>query len=221
MTARHDPTGHRSAVGGMWDELGKLQFNFMVDQGLRAHHRLLDMGCGNLRGGVHFVRYLEPGHYVGVDSSAERLTEGKFELESAGLLEKQPLLVQRGDFDVAGLGFTYDFVLAQSVFTHLTLNSIMRCVAAIGAVLKPGGMFFATFFENLGPRLSREPTMIQAPGPSAGQQLVIFTTMDANPFHYDRDVFRWMCEGSQLTFRYIGDWGHPRSQKMLAFVKAG
>lgn len=42
---------HRIAVGGMWDEIGKLQFEFMVKQGLKPHHKFLDIGCGSLRGG--------------------------------------------------------------------------------------------------------------------------------------------------------------------------
>ena len=29
---------------------------------------LIDIGCGALRGGVHFVRHLDPGHYFGMDS---------------------------------------------------------------------------------------------------------------------------------------------------------
>jgi len=50
---------HRSAIGGRWGELGAMQLTFMQRQGLKPEHDLLDLGCGCLRGGVHFVRYLE------------------------------------------------------------------------------------------------------------------------------------------------------------------
>src|SRR4051794_24004227 len=43
---------HRRRVGGRWQELGSLQLDFMVAQGLQPQHRLLDVGCGALRGGV-------------------------------------------------------------------------------------------------------------------------------------------------------------------------
>jgi hypothetical protein len=62
-----DSEWHREVVGGMWDLIGHLQFEFLIGQGLQPHHYLLDGGGGSLRGGVHLIRYLEPGHYFGVD----------------------------------------------------------------------------------------------------------------------------------------------------------
>ena len=56
---------HREMIGGLWDEMGQLQFDFMCARGLLPEHRLLDLGCGALRGGVHFARYLQPGKYYG------------------------------------------------------------------------------------------------------------------------------------------------------------
>ncbi len=50
---------HRGLVGGLWDELGKLQLDFLTESGLKPSHKLLDIGCGCLRGGVHYVKYLE------------------------------------------------------------------------------------------------------------------------------------------------------------------
>jgi hypothetical protein len=35
---------HRDFVGGMWEELGELQFQWMQDQGLEPNHKLLDVG---------------------------------------------------------------------------------------------------------------------------------------------------------------------------------
>ena len=62
----------REFVGGLWEEIGELQFQFMVAQGLRPEHRLVDIGCGALRGGLHFVRYLDRGHYYGLDLNRTR-----------------------------------------------------------------------------------------------------------------------------------------------------
>ena len=70
MAARNHPRlgvmvfGHRDYVGAHWEELGSLQFRFMVDQGLLPHHVLVDIACGSLRGGVHFIPYLDPGNYL-------------------------------------------------------------------------------------------------------------------------------------------------------------
>lgn len=67
---------YQHAVGGMWKEIGRLQFDFLVAHGLAPSHLLLDMGCGTLRGGLHFIRYLEPGHYWGVDKGRDLLGRG-------------------------------------------------------------------------------------------------------------------------------------------------
>ena len=68
--------GHRQYVGGYWDEIGRLQFEYLVSQGLRPHHYLLDIACGALRAGIHFIPYLEPGHYLGIDKEADLIQAG-------------------------------------------------------------------------------------------------------------------------------------------------
>ena len=68
-------TGRRSAfLGTPW---GMLQFDFLVAQGLKPEHYLLDVGCGPLRAGVHFMAYLEAGHYFGVEKRADLLEAGR------------------------------------------------------------------------------------------------------------------------------------------------
>lgn len=66
----------RDAVGGLWDEVGDLQFNFLVAQGLKPEHSFLDVGCGCLRGGVRFLKYLDDGNYHGIDAQQALLDAG-------------------------------------------------------------------------------------------------------------------------------------------------
>ena len=96
-------------VGGMWEEMGQLQFDFLREQGLKPEHRFLDVGCGILRGGIHFIPYLEPGHYYGIDKNRELLNFGRKEMEKAGLQERKPTLVQIEDFGFERLGQTFDY----------------------------------------------------------------------------------------------------------------
>ena len=67
---------HREVIGGLWDEMGRLQLEFMRAQGLQPQHRLLDLGCGSLRAGIHFVRYLDAGRYYGLDHNQSLLDAG-------------------------------------------------------------------------------------------------------------------------------------------------
>jgi SAM-dependent methyltransferase len=205
---------HRSAVGGKWDEMGRFQFDFLIAEGLAPQHHMLDVGCGSLRGGVHFVRHLDAGHYYGVDAEARLLAAGRTELEQAGIADKRPVLVADGDFQLVNFAQSFDFILAQSVFSHLPFNRIARCVAEVERVLKPGGRFYATFFANPGPRLRTDQIPVRA-------DVSLDINLDRDPFYYDPDIFRWLCDGSELAVDYRGDWGHPRAQHMLVFTKQG
>jgi len=204
---------HRRAVGGRWEEIGSLQFEFMKERGLRPHHDLLDVGCGSLRGGVHFVDYLEPGRYCGVDRSERMLEAGRQELEARGLTSKRPVLRLDSSFELEAFGRMFDFALAQSLFTHLQLNQILLCLLQAERVLKPGAALYATFLEN--PSGTHQLGALE----HAGVDGPIKTSIGSDPYHYGMDAFEWACEPTGLELEYIGDWGHPRSQRMVAFTR--
>lgn len=205
-----EPIWHRRAIGGRWDEIGQLQLDFLRERGLRPDHYLLDIGCGSLRGGVRFIPYLEAGRYYGVDRSEELLNGGRVELEAANLQDQHPTLSQMDDFGFERLNQVFDFALANSLFTHMPLNSIVRCLVNVDRVLRPGGVFYATFFENQKGKTFLEPV-------EQGDGFLSFC--DKDPFHYPRDAFEWACEGTGLTTSYVGGWGHPRHQVMMEFRK--
>lgn len=206
-----NPDWFRGSVGGRWDEIGELQFEFLRDRGLRPDHLFLDVGCGSLRGGLRFVPYLEAGNYHGIDRSQRLLDAGLRQLEEANLQDKRPTLARIEDFGLERLGKRFDYALAQSVFTHLPMNLISRCLVNVDRVLVPGGVFFATFFENWNGKRYVGP-LVQGDG--------IISYYDQDPFHYTPDAFEWACEGTGLAAEYVGDWGHPRNQLMMAFRKA-
>src|SRR5260370_8123111 len=137
----------REAVGGLWDEIGQLQIDFLLSQGLTPHHRLLDIGCGSLRGGVKLIRYLDAGHYAGVDLHESLLNAGyEIELVKAGLTHKLPRsnLVAEGEFDFSWCPMRVDFALAQSVFTALPLNFLRVCPDRLPNFLSRPRNFFVS-----------------------------------------------------------------------------
>jgi SAM-dependent methyltransferase len=209
LRSRLNPARHRWATGGGWDEIGRLQLQFLVDQGLRPEHHLLDVGCGGLRGGRHFVAYLDAAHYCGMDKNGAFLRGGARELRASGLADKGAVLLQDDAFRFSRFGRRFDYALAVSVFTHLPFNAIMRCLSEMQDVLHPGGAFFTTFLPNTGRRLRHDDI------PRAHRDL----HLDRDPYYYDPDIFRWAVEGSTLRFTLHGDWGHPRGQQMLVFRK--
>jgi SAM-dependent methyltransferase len=197
----------------LWEKLGRAQFDFLVGRGLQPGHHPPDVGCRPLRAGVHFIRYLEPGHYYGVERDAEVLPAGRdVELRLQGLTDRRPVLTVMDDFAFDRLGQTFEYALAQSVFTHLGLNKVQRCLMSIERILAPGGKFFATICLNTRGKQYLDP-IEQVPG--------TVSYLDKNPFHDDLSTFDWVCEGTSLTAEYLGDWDSPRNQKMLVFTKTG
>lgn len=202
---------HRGAVGGMWEELGILQLEFMKKMKLEPSHKLLDMGCGSLRGGVKFVDYLASGHYFGVDINQSLLDAGRLELKAAGLSDKQVNLATSNRFDASQFKTQFDYALAISLFTHLSVNFIIQCLERVKDVLTKDGKFYATFFiaDSKQAFFSR---ILQQPGN-------IETSHYSDPYHYDLKIIEWMADYAGLKLEYIGDWQHPRNQKMFCFSK--
>jgi SAM-dependent methyltransferase len=205
---------HRDVIGGLWDVLGQLQLDFMIREGLKPHHRLLDIGCGSLRGGVHFIRYLDVGNYVGIDPNITLLDAGyEIELASYRLKERMPRenLICTGDFDPPFPDGAFDFALAQSVFTHVTLNTIRKCFERIARKIKVDSAFYATFFEIPDNVLSAEPFRHDPGG--------VITQGSQDPYHYRFKDLKYAAPERLWTARYIGDWNHPRGQHMAAFLR--
>jgi len=204
---------HREMVGGLWDELGRLQLDFLEREGLTANVTLLDVGCGCLRAGVHFVRFLEPGRYYGIDVNASLIQAGlEHELPLAGLagrIAPDHLLVN-GAFEAWRFGVAFDYALAQSVFTHLPAALIARGLRELARCVRPGGRLYATFFECEGEEVPER--MVHDPGG-------ITSFRDRDPQHYRFRDLAGLCDGLPWKPIYVGAWGHPRDQRMIRFER--
>ncbi len=198
---------HRRRVGGLWDEMGELQLRFLRSHGMRPEHRLLDVACGALRGGVKFVDYLEPGHYYGIDIN-ESLVEAGYQHElSPEQRERLPRANLRAtDRFECDFGVPFDFAIAQSLYTHVSLNHIRLCLHRLGTVMPPGGRFFATYFGAP----STHPVDGVLPAKKG-----LWT--ERNPYFYYRGDLRWAARCTGWQVRFVGSWGHPRGQLMAEF----
>lgn len=198
---------HRTFVGGKWDQLGELQLAFLISRGLRPEHRLLDVGCGSLRAGVKLVDYLKPGNYYAIDIN-ESLIEAGYEREltddqRARLPRDHLRATRRFECD---FGVTFDFAIAQSVFTHVSWNHIRLCLFQLSKVMSPGARFYATFYEA--------PPTYPVDGVRGGK-----LTTEHNPFFYYRADLATAARHLPWRARYLGQWGHPSGQRMMQFSR--
>ncbi len=190
---------HREIIGGMWDEVGQLQFDFLCAEGLRPQHRFLDIGCGAMRAGVKVAPYLDRGNYYGIDVSAALIEAGLKELASVGAKVPIENVRATGRFDVSGFP-EFDYAIAQSVFTHLPLSMLADCLRSIRV-----RRLYATFFV--------------AP-PSAmewQQESGKMTFANSVPYHASVEAIRLAANSAGWACRWIGDWGHPRCQQIAEF----
>jgi hypothetical protein len=189
-------------VGGLWDEIGKLQFDFLVARGLEPSHVFLDIACGSLRGGLHFIPYLDPGHYLGIDREKRLIDRGlAVEVDPVVVATKRPEFVVSSSFEFNRFSKVPQMSLAQSLFTHLDRPDIALCLANLRAFVAEGHQLFATFFEA---------SVTEAPGASHSWKA----------FRYPPDVLLALGERHGWKPVYIGDWQHPRDQKMMQFTAA-
>jgi hypothetical protein len=202
---------HREVIGGLWDEIGRIQFDFLCANGLSPSSVLVDIGCGCLRGGVHFVYFLNAGNYFGVDISEPLLQAGyDIELRNRGLCDRLPRrnLICDEEFQFSKFPIAFDVAIAQSLFTHLPANHIQLCLSRLAPKMRPDGRLFATFF------LVPDDHPIGAP---FDHPHGICTFDHKDPYHYRFKQVRQLCDGLQWCPTLIGDWGHPRDQQMVLF----
>lgn len=131
-----------------YDYMGGTQFALLFLLGLRAHHRVLDFGCGSLRAGRLLIPYLDAGNYYGIEPNAW-LIEDAMARQLGGMEKlKRPQFSHSGDFKADVFGESFNFIVAQSIFSHAgptltatALNSFAHCLA-------PNGLCAVTFIEG-------------------------------------------------------------------------
>lgn len=206
--------GHRTLVGGLWEEVGTLVADFLISEGLTPSSNILDIGCGCLRVGIPLIAFLEAGKYYGTDISSELLDIGySKELKKAGLQYKLPRnqLIVDDNFGFQLPLLSFDYAIASSVFTHLPLNHIKLCLMRLSDIMSPGGKFYATFFL-LSNNEQWDIPIKQTPG-----NIVTYPAMD--PFHYSLSDLKFAITGLSWSLEVVDNWEHPRNQKMVLFTK--
>jgi len=195
---------HRQMVGGAWGQIGQLQFEMLKKEGLKPEHVVLDIGCGSFRAGRFLVDYLEPGNYIAVDKQEELVAAGREkEIGETVWKEKRPEVVITDSFEFGGLSRRPDYAIAQSVFTHLTASDIRLCLKNLSEIVPEHCRMYATYF------VSERPV-----GNLLGSH-------SSRRFEFTVDQIEEMGAESGWVSQYIGDWGHPRDQKLVLYLRKG
>ena len=134
---------------GQYDFMGASQFRLLTSLGLRAGHNVLDFGCGSLRAGRFLIAYLEKGRYFGIEPNAWLIDEAvKLEIGADLVRIKKPRFDHNSDFAADVFHVDFDYILAQSVFSHAGPDLVQAGLQSFRDALKPRGLIAATFVEG-------------------------------------------------------------------------
>lgn len=132
---------HHSNYGEPWAG-GRDVFEFLARSvSLKRDARVLEVGCGTLRVGLHFIRFLLPEHYHCVERDVLSIIAAfRYELPSQGLLHKRPVIVRGEDmnFESVGHGTIYDLIYASAVFLHMPDTLVWTGLERLADRLTPG-----------------------------------------------------------------------------------
>jgi SAM-dependent methyltransferase len=128
---------------GCWKKLQEYQLNFLCRMGLKPHHSLLDVGCGPLQGGIAYIKYLDPGNYVGIDIRHEPITEAYKLIAQEGLVYKNPTLIISDNFGRDQLNnHKFDYIWISQLLYHLDEKQIEFFFKQIAPRMKPDSCLY-------------------------------------------------------------------------------
>lgn len=142
---------YREFVGpaDKYDIMASTQFSLMTFLGLRENHYMLDIGCGSLRGGRLYIPFLLPAHYFGIEPQDGLVEEGIKNETGEDLIKiKKPTFNKDSNFTLTAFNRKFDYLLAQSIFSHASKKQITRCFSQATEVMDNDSVFIASFFES-------------------------------------------------------------------------
>ena len=143
------------AVGGEFETMGYLEFQFLKQIGLNSNSTIVDVGCGSGRLTKQLLNYLTTGKYIGFDvvpelfAYASNLCSNR---DNFKIYEAPGLTIPEKD-EFA------DYICFYSVLTHLTHKESFLYLKDAKRVLKHDGKIVISFLESIIPK--HKKTFIQ------------------------------------------------------------
>lgn len=125
--------------------VGQQQLRMLVEQGLKPHHKLLDVGCGCFRTGHLLIPYLEQGQYFGIEPYRLRVKFGMDHVLTPASRDRNPIVRYHTDFSFSIFDAQFDFVLARSVWTHTSRSQIVTMLDQFKETTGPDGVFLTSY----------------------------------------------------------------------------
>jgi len=166
--ALHEPSA-------FWESGREHASRLFETMALEPYHRVIEYGCGSLRIGGHFVRYLNRGCFMGLDVISGFYEMGQTMLGPELLRQKAPQLAIIEKAALANAeAFKADRVYSNLVCVHVHPDETQY------------------YFENLA-RLTREP----------GSQLIFNAEVSDKPLRFEFNCWAWPLEFYEAALKEL------------------
>lgn len=129
--------------------IGQAQIAYLEQQGVSPDDRLLDIGCGDLRGGRYMIDHLDAGYYTGMDISPEAIRGAWETVLEEDLQDKSPSLQVNTDLRFREFeDDAFDMMFANSVLTHQPIRVIRELFEHVPRVLASDGVAHFSFNDK-------------------------------------------------------------------------
>jgi hypothetical protein len=129
-----------------FESAGRVQLATLLREGIYPQMKVLDLGCGCLRGGYWLIHFLDAGCYFGIEPAAARLQQGiDHVVELEVLKDKHPKFDTNDRFDLGVFGVKFDIVLARSIWSHASKGQIVTMLDQFVANSTPEAFFLTSY----------------------------------------------------------------------------
>lgn len=132
----------------LFEDAGRKMLMLLLHEGMYPYSKVLDIGCGCLRGGYWIVRFLNKGSYFGIEPNKEMLFSGINNLLNPDLVKtKAPTFDNNQIFDASVFSTKFDYFLARSIWTHASKQQISKMLNEFNENTTEHGVFLTSYLK--------------------------------------------------------------------------
>ena len=136
----------------LFETAGRKLLMTLLSEGIYPGSKVLDVGCGCLRGGYWLIHFLDKGCYFGIEPNRTMLEAGMRILLEPGITElKRPRLDHNSNFDFTVFNEKFDFVVGRSIWTHASKPQIQTMLDSFVQTVNDRGMFLTSYIPPASP----------------------------------------------------------------------
>lgn len=195
----------------IWNAHQQMQLSFLQLRGVKSNTNFLDLGCGPMRLGSVLIPKLVSGWYYGQDINSDTIKFGYDVLNECGIDNNiNYTLFSSEFFNLSAVDRLIDIAFSNSLFSHLSINSIYTCLLQLRHVLKPAGVYYATFFDIPVTHSWLDPFARNKWGNK------FYTYPNQDPYHYHFSLLEAVAKQAGYCVDLLNDYNHP-TQTMACF----